>query len=77
VQELALIKRPWAFPLSEVKSPVHLWHGALDRNAPIAYARGLARELPDATLHIGDSSGHGIGHDRSGEIMSVLASHMK
>jgi pimeloyl-ACP methyl ester carboxylesterase len=70
-------KRPWAFPLSEVKTPVHLWHGALDRNAPVAYARGLARELPDATLYIGDSSGHGIGRDRSGEIMSVLASHTK
>ena len=77
VQELVLLKRPWAFPLSEVKTPVHLWHGALDRNAPIAHARGLARELPDATLHIGDSSGHDIGHDRSDEIMSVLASHMK
>jgi pimeloyl-ACP methyl ester carboxylesterase len=77
VQELALLKRPWAFPLSVVKTPVHLWHGALDRNAPIAYARGLARELPDATLNVGDSSGHDIGHDRSGEIMSVLASHMK
>jgi pimeloyl-ACP methyl ester carboxylesterase len=76
VQELALLKRPWAFPLGEVKTPVHLWHGALDRNAPIAHARGLARELPDATLHIGDSSGHDIGHDRSGEIMSVLAAHM-
>lgn len=77
VQELVLLKRPWAFPLSEVKTPVHLWHGALDRNAPIAHARGLARELPDATLHVGESSGHDIGHDRSDEIMSVLASHMK
>jgi pimeloyl-ACP methyl ester carboxylesterase len=77
VQELALIRRPWVFPLGEVKTPVHLWHGALDRNAPIAFARRLARELPDATLHVGDSSGHDVGVDRSDEIMSVLASHMK
>jgi pimeloyl-ACP methyl ester carboxylesterase len=77
VQELALINRPWPFPLSEVKAPVHLWHGAADRNAPIAYARRLARELPDATLHVSDSSGHDVGLDRSGEIMSVLASCMK
>ena len=74
VQEVALAKRPWPFPLSEVKTPVHLWHGALDRNAPIAIARGLARELPDATLHVSDSSGHDVGHDRSDEIMSVIAS---
>jgi pimeloyl-ACP methyl ester carboxylesterase len=77
VQELALINRPWPFPLSEVKTSVHLWHGARDRNAPIAIARRLARELPDATLHVSDSSGHDVGLDRSGEIMSVLASHEK
>jgi pimeloyl-ACP methyl ester carboxylesterase len=74
VAELALIKRPWPFPLIEVGTPVHLWHGALDRNAPIAYARSLASELPDATLHVSDSSGHDVGRDRGGEIMSVLAS---
>lgn len=74
VQELALIRPPWPFPLSEVSTPVHLWHGALDTNAPIAIARHLARELPAATLHVSDSSDHDIGHDRSGEIMSVIAS---
>jgi pimeloyl-ACP methyl ester carboxylesterase len=74
VQELALIKRPWTFSLSEITTPVHLWHGALDRNAPIAYARRLARELPNATLHVSDSSGHDVGVDRNSEITSVLAS---
>ena len=73
VQELAITKRPWPFPLSEVKTPVHLWHGERDRNAPIAFARRLAAGLPDATLHVSESSGHDVGVDRSGEIMSVLA----
>ena len=74
VQELALSRPPWPFPLSEIKTPVHLWHGARDTNAPIAMARSLARELPDATLHVSDSSDHDVGHDRSDEIMSVIAS---
>jgi pimeloyl-ACP methyl ester carboxylesterase len=77
VQELTLIKRPWTFPLSAVSAPVHLWHGARDRNAPIAFARRLARELPNATLHVSDSSGHDVGLDRSSEVMSVLASRVK
>jgi pimeloyl-ACP methyl ester carboxylesterase len=76
-QELALIKREWTFPLSEVTTPVHLWHGARDCNAPIAFARRLARELPDATLHVCDSSGHDVGVDCSGEVMSVVASYVK
>jgi hypothetical protein len=42
VQELAITKRPWPSPLSEIKTPVHQWHGELDRNTPIAFACGLA-----------------------------------
>jgi pimeloyl-ACP methyl ester carboxylesterase len=77
VQELALLERPWPFSPSEVSTPVHLWHGAADRNVPIAYARRLARELPNATLHVSDSSGHDVGLDRRGEITSVLARHVR
>jgi pimeloyl-ACP methyl ester carboxylesterase len=75
VQEVALIRPPWPFPLSEITTPVHLWHGALDTNAPVAHSRHLARELPDATLHLSDSSDHDIGHDRGAEITSVIASY--
>lgn len=74
VQELALIRPPWPFALANIKTPVHLWHGARDTNAPIATSRHLARELPDATMHVSDSSDHDIGHDLSEEITSVIAS---
>lgn len=77
VQEIALTKRPWPFPLSEVTVPVHLWHGAADRLAPVAFARRLAGQVPDATLHISDSSGHDVGLDCSDEIMCVLATYAK
>ena len=77
VQELSLIRPPWPFLLSDIKTPVHLWHGVLDTNAPIANSRHLARELADATLHVSDSSDHDIGHDRGSEITSVIASYLK
>jgi hypothetical protein len=50
--------------------------GAGDTNGPLAITRRLARELPDATLHISDSSGHDVGHDHSDEIMSVIAAYV-
>jgi len=31
----------------------------------------------EVMLHVSDSSGHDVGLDRSGEIMSVLASHVR
>jgi pimeloyl-ACP methyl ester carboxylesterase len=77
VQELAVIMPPWPFPLSEVKAPVHLWHGARDTNAPITNSRRLASELPNATLHVNESSDHDIGHDRSDEITSMIAAYAR
>lgn len=77
VQETALMVPPWPFSLSEVKTPVHLWHGARDTNVLISSSQHLARELPDATLHTNDSSDHDIGHDCCDEIMSLLASYVR
>jgi pimeloyl-ACP methyl ester carboxylesterase len=73
VQELALIRHPWPFPLTEVTTPVQLWHGGQDTNAPIASARRLAGKLPQAILHVSDTSAQDVGLDCSGEIMSVIA----
>jgi pimeloyl-ACP methyl ester carboxylesterase len=73
VQELALMHRPWGFSLGEISVPVHIWHGMLDRNAPIAGARRLADQLPDATLHISEESEHEVGQDRAEELTSMLA----
>lgn len=77
VQEVAMIGRPWPFSLGEITTPVHLWHGALDSNAPIGGSRLLASELPDATLHVSDSADHDIGHNLSDEIAAVIASCVK
>lgn len=77
VQEVALTKLPWPFPLSEVSTPVHIWSGALDRRAPLSFARRLARDLPDATLHVSDSHGHDVGYYSSDEITSVLSSYLR
>jgi pimeloyl-ACP methyl ester carboxylesterase len=69
VQEIVLTRRPWPFPLSEVSTPVHVWSGALDNRAPLAFARRITRELPDATLHVSESSGHDCGYDCRDEIV--------
>lgn len=54
------------------------WHEFGDPDgAPVIYTAGTPRELPDATLHVSDSSEHDIGHDLSDEIMSVLASYVR
>jgi pimeloyl-ACP methyl ester carboxylesterase len=44
--------QPWGFPLEEVRTPVHLWHGTKDRTFSPRLAEGMAARLPDCRLHI-------------------------
>ena len=48
----------WGFDLSQVRVPVLLLHGALDRIAPISHARWLASRLPTAQLRLSPDDGH-------------------
>jgi pimeloyl-ACP methyl ester carboxylesterase len=50
--------RPWGFSLGDIKTPVHLWHGMLDREAPIGMGRAVARALPDCRAHFLEGESH-------------------
>ncbi len=39
--------QPWGFPLSEVRIPVRLWHGKLDRNFAWQLAEEMVAQLPN------------------------------
>ena len=75
--DITAISRPWPFALGELDTPVELWHGTADSAAPLAYARRLARELPNATLHTLDGEGHFVflshGEEACASIRAALA----
>jgi pimeloyl-ACP methyl ester carboxylesterase len=49
---------PWGFDIAQVKVPVLVVHGALDRMVPSSHARWLAGHLERAELWIRDDEGH-------------------
>ncbi|MFD1505887.1 alpha/beta fold hydrolase [Georgenia yuyongxinii] len=55
--DFRLAAGPWPFDLADLAMPVRLWHGEVDRNAPVAGARWLAGQLADAQLRTSDD-GH-------------------
>jgi pimeloyl-ACP methyl ester carboxylesterase len=57
-QEGALISRPWKAPLEKISSPVHIWQGIEDVNAPPSMGQYLAQILPKATFHLLPQEGH-------------------
>lgn len=42
----------WDFQPADLKTPFHLWQGALDRTHPPAMGRYLADSIPCSTLHV-------------------------
>lgn len=71
VDELALFARPWGFDLADVTAPVHLWHGALDVNVPLAVGKAVAERLPHVTTHLDDTQAHAVGFVHRDEVMRV------
>jgi pimeloyl-ACP methyl ester carboxylesterase len=70
--EMGLYSRPWGFRLQDIRTPVQLWHGEADGNAPVTMGRYLASVIPGcrATFYRGEGHLHFI--DRLSEIFTAL-----
>jgi pimeloyl-ACP methyl ester carboxylesterase len=71
--ELVMLRGSWGFAVSEVRVPVHMWHGKLDANVPFSMAQGLSRELPQVTTHFYDDAAHAVGFQHREAVMDVVA----
>jgi pimeloyl-ACP methyl ester carboxylesterase len=56
---LAFIE-PWGFALEDIRSPVAIWAGALDRLVPLGHALYMAARIPEAELHVVPDRGHAL-----------------
>lgn len=72
VEEAILYTKPWGFSLSQIKVPVHLWHGDKDANAPMSMGERMAAEIPGATLHRCPGEGHLLMVKHWPEIEAIL-----
>jgi len=58
VWDMHLSVREWDFRLDDVRMPLKLFHGELDRNVPIVLVRKVMGKLPSAQLVAYDNEGH-------------------
>lgn len=71
-QDFVLFSTPWGFALSEIETPVAIFHGTADRNVPIGHSRGLRAALPRASLTEYPDGGHFAMVDRP-EVLAAAA----
>jgi pimeloyl-ACP methyl ester carboxylesterase len=52
------LSNPWGFALSDVRVPVHMWYGELDRNVPLRAVEKMASELDVSSFELIPGGGH-------------------
>jgi pimeloyl-ACP methyl ester carboxylesterase len=56
--DMHLIERRYDFDCTTIQMPVRIFHGALDRNVPLALVQAYAKRLPEAQLTVFPEEGH-------------------
>ncbi len=72
LSDFLVFARPWGFALGEIRVPVHVWHGALDRNVPVAMARHVAASIPGCRANIAPGKGHLFVLQHLGDVLTDL-----
>jgi len=65
--EMKLLANPWGFDLKNIKYPITVWQGTLDRQAPLSHAKIYAKWVAGAQLKIIENEGH----------LSLLKNHIE
>jgi len=58
LDDVMALGSPWGFKLSDINSPVLLWHGVDDRYSPASHAKWLAKNIPTADLDLDPDVAH-------------------
>lgn len=51
LEDAEALLQPWPFDPEQIPTPVRLYHGDADPNAPVVMGRWLAEQLPRAEYH--------------------------
>jgi len=65
--------RPWGFEPEEIRVPVTIWQGELDRLVPWSHGKWLAARIPGAEFRLAEGHGHfSLGETNRDEILDWL-----
>lgn len=73
VADAELLYRQWAFDVTAIDRPVHVWQGTDDRLVAAYVNRTVADRMPGAVWHEVDGGGHFIAVGAADEILAVAA----
>ena len=76
VRDAELLYRRWAFDVSTIARPVHMWQGLDDRLVPDPINKAVADAMPGAVWHPVEGAGHFIAVGAGDEVFAIAAEEL-
>jgi pimeloyl-ACP methyl ester carboxylesterase len=73
VQDSELLYQEWAFDVTKIERPVHMWQGLDDRLVPAPINKDIADRMPGAIWHPVEHAGHFVAIGAVNEILGIAA----
>ncbi len=73
VRDSELLYRHWAFDVTKIERPVHMWQGTDDRLVTASINRAVADRMPGAVWHEVEGAGHFVAIGAADELLAVAA----
>jgi len=76
VRDAELLYRSWAFDVTAIERPVHLWQGLDDKLVPDPINKQVADRMPGAVWHPVEGAGHFVAVGEGDEIFAIAAQEL-
>lgn len=76
VRDAELLYRSWAFDVTKIERPVHMWQGLDDRLVPDPINKKVADRMPGAVWHSVEGAGHFVAVGEAEEIFRIAAEEL-
>lgn len=77
VRDSELLYRRWAFDVTKIERPVHLWQGTEDRLVAASINKAVAERMPGAIWHSVEGAGHFVAVGSADELLALAAEELK
>ena len=71
-RDVVQLMHDWSYTLSEINTPIHIWHGAYDYHVPLVLGERFSEHIKNTKLHIKEDQGHYMFYTHWSEILDEL-----
>jgi pimeloyl-ACP methyl ester carboxylesterase len=76
VRDAILLYRKWAFDVTTIERPVHMWQGTDDRLVAAAINKTVADRMPGAVWHPVEEAGHFVAVGSADDVFAIAAGEL-